>query len=284
MRIFVLGDASRSGVKEAAHQLMPLLQKHAEIVLVDLYREKDLRTCQADLALVLGGDGAILRAARQMGYCQVPVLGINLGKLGFLADLSPDELTDCLPHVVNQEYRVVEHLMFECLLEPPADTEAAASKPILGLNEVVIQAGQPFHMIDLELQIDGESVTRFRGDGLIIGTPVGSTGHNLSAGGPILQQGLSAFVISSICPHSLTARPIVDSADKTYTIEVFRACAGTAVIIDGQELHAVRVGHRITVRKAPVSFGLVKVPGKSYYQTLRDKLRWGTLPNYRREP
>src|SRR5262249_45459019 len=205
----------------------------------------------ADLALVLGGDGAILRAARQMGYRQTPVLGVNLGKLGFLADLSPDDLREVFPRVVQGDYRVTCHLMFECAAEAPGQ-----SQTFLGLNDLSVHAGRPFHMIDLDLIVDGETVSRFSGDGLIVSTPVGSTAHSLSAGGPILGQELAAFVITPICPHTLTNRPVVDSADKVYTIALRRTSPGTAVVIDGQETVPLTVEHRVTIRKAPVSFGL----------------------------
>ena len=279
MRILVLGNAKRPGVPEAAESLLPFLREHAEVVLVDLLQEENLSICDADLTIVLGGDGAILRAARQMGYCQTPVLGVNLGRLGFLADLSPDELRACFPAVVRGEYRVTRHLMFECLVEAPGD-------PIkyLGLNEIAVQTGPPFHMIDLELSIDEEAVWRYSGDGLIVSTPIGSTAHSLSAGGPILGQTLDAFVITPICAHALSSRPVVESADKVYTIRIKRATPGIALVIDGQEQVPLSVDHRVTVRKAPVTFGLVKVPGRGYYQTLREKLHWGTGPNYRSEP
>jgi len=286
MRIFVLGNGQRPGVQEEAERLLPFLRQHAEVVGYDLFQEEDLGCIEADLALVLGGDGSILRAARQMGYCQLPILGVNLGKLGFLADLTPEEVRCCFAAVVGGAFRVSRHVMFECVVTEAGDDPAApaASRTFLGLNEVVVHAGPPFHMIDLDLEVDGEAISRFSGDGLILSTPVGSTGHNLSAGGPILGQELAAFVITPICPHSLTSRPVVDSADKVYSIAIRRACAGTALVVDGQELVPVTVAHRVTVRKAPVTFGLVKVPGRSYYQTLRDKLRWGTHPNYRHEP
>ncbi|HEV3263115.1 MAG TPA: NAD(+)/NADH kinase [Gemmataceae bacterium] len=278
MRIFVLGNAHRPGVTEEAQRLVPWLRQHCDVIVHDLLQAQDLGVLSADLALVLGGDGAILRAARQMGYRQTPVLGVNLGKLGFLADLSPDELRGCLPQVLRGEYRVTRHLMFECALQTPE-----GSRTLLGLNEVVFQTGPPFNMIDFDLFVDGEVIARFSGDGLILSTPVGSTGHNLSAGGPILEQGLSAFVITPICPQMLSNRPVVDSADKVYTVVVRRAPAGAALIVDGQEIIPVAAGQQVTVRRAPVSFGLVKVAGRSYYQTLRDKLRWGTPPNYRAE-
>jgi NAD+ kinase len=279
MRIFVLGNGQKPGVRAEAERLLPFLREHCEIVLVDLDQEADLSGLVADLTLVLGGDGAILRAARQMGYHQVPVLGVNLGKLGFLADVRPDELRACFPCVVRRDFRVTQHLMFECVVEEPG-----GRRTFLGLNEIAIQTGPPFHMIDLELIVDNEGVARYSGDGLIVSTPIGSTAHSLSAGGPILGQELSAFVITPICPHSLTSRPVVDSADKIYTIAIRRGADGAALVIDGQETVPMTAEQQVTIRRAPVTFGLVKVPGRSYYQTLREKLLWGTPPSYRDEP
>jgi NAD+ kinase len=279
MRIFLLGNANRPGVQEEADRLQPFLTQHCEIVVYDLLQVRGLSEFTADLTLVLGGDGAILRAARQMGYQQTPVLGVNLGKLGFLADLSPDELRAVFPQVVQGEYRVTRHLMFECVVETPD-----GSQTCLGLNDVAIFAGPPFHMIELDLLVDGETVAHVSGDGLIVSTPVGSTAHNLSAGGPIVGQELEAFAITPICPHTLTSRPVVDSADKVYTIQVRRASVGTTLVVDGQESIPLTPQHRVTLRRAPVTFGLVKVRGRSYYKTLRDKLHWGTQPAYRTEP
>jgi NAD+ kinase len=234
------------------------------------------------MALVLGGDGAILRAARQMGYRQVPVLGVNLGRLGFLADLSPADLRACFSQVVDGDYRITRHLMFECLIYPaPGSGQASPPRTFLGLNEVVFHTVPPFHILDLDLAVDGDSVARFSGDGLILSTPIGSTAHSLSAGGPILGQELPAFVITPICAHSLTYRPVVDSADKEYTIHLGREGDEAVVIVDGQENIAVTSQQRVTIRRAPITFGLVKVPGRSFYQTLRDKLRWGTQPHFR---
>jgi len=279
MRIFVLGNGTRPGVREEAERLLPFLKEHCEVAVFDLSQREELGHCKADLALVLGGDGAILRAARQMGYCQTPVLGVNLGKLGFLADLSPEQLCASLPRIASGEYRVTRHLMFECQVATKEE-----NRTFLGLNDVSVHAGHSFHMIELDLIVDGESVLQFAGDGLIVSTPVGSTAHSLSAGGPILGQELPAFVITPICGHALTNRPVVEASDKVYTIAIRRAWPGTAVVVDGQEIISLTVGDQVTVRRAPVSFNLVKVTGHSYYQTLRDKLRWGTGPNYRSEP
>jgi NAD+ kinase len=278
MRIFLLGNGQRPGVPEAAAQLRPFLRQYCEIVLDDLEQKEDLSQLTADITLVLGGDGAILRAARQMGYHQIPVLGVNLGRLGFLADLSAEEMCCCFPQVVAGNYRVTEHLMFECLVEGPDGPWT-----FLGLNEIAVQTGPPFHMIDLELIVDGEVVSYYTGDGLIVSTPIGSTAHNLSAGGPILGQELPAFALTPICPHALTSRPVVDSADKVYTIAVRRSAESSVLVVDGQMHLPLTEQHRITIRKAPVRFQLVKVPGRSYYRTLRDKLHWGLLPGYRNE-
>jgi NAD+ kinase len=285
VRLYLLGNDQRPGVREEADRLKPFLSQHASIIVCDLCQECDLAALPpADIALVLGGDGAILRAARQMGYRQVPVLGVNLGRLGFLADLTPDELRACFPKVVAGEFRVTRHLMFECRLEPAAPRPDAPQGPLLGLNEVVFHTAPPFRMLDLDLEIDGDRATRFSGDGLIVSTPVGSTAHSLSAGGPVLGQELSAFVITPICPHTLTYRPVVDSAEKVYTITMPSDGQKAVLVVDGQDTFPLAAGDRVTVRRAPVTFGLVKVPGRSFYQTLRDKLRWGTGPSYRGEP
>jgi NAD+ kinase len=278
MRFYVLGNPTKPGVRDEAERLVPCLRELGEVVVYDLDQAADLSRTAADLAFVLGGDGAILRAARQMGYNQVPVLGINLGKLGFLADLSVEEAHCCVSKLVKGEYRVTSHVMFECVI-----ADGSKRETFLGLNELVIVTGPPFHMLEYEVQIDGEPALHCAGDGLILSTPVGSTAHNLAAGGPILGQELPAFVITPMAPHTLTTRPLVDSADKMYTIRL-RQADGAWAVIDGQDQRPLTLDHRVTVRQAPVAFRLVKVAGKSYFHTLRDKLRWGTSPNYRGEP
>jgi NAD+ kinase len=278
MRFYVLGNPTKAGVRETADRLVPCLREVGDVVVFDLEQSADLSRTSADMAFVLGGDGAILRAARQMGYNQVPVLGINLGKLGFLADLGVKEANECLSGLLDGDYRVTSHLMFECVV-----ADGASSECYLGLNEIVIETGPPFHMVEYEVALDGETVLRCAGDGLILSTPVGSTAHNLAAGGPILGQELQAFVLTPLSPHTLTTRPLVDSAEKVYTIRLTQA-RGVWLIIDGQDQLPLTLDHRLTVRRAPVQFKLVKVRGQSYFHTLRTKLRWGIGPNYRGEP
>ncbi len=251
--------------------MLPLVARHAEVVLVDLASESDLSSVEFDLALVLGGDGSILRAARQMGRRQRPVLGVNLGKLGFLADLSPDELCAQLPRICSGKLPVVEHLMFDCMLE----REGRVVAERLGLNEVAILAGPPFAVLAVDLYVDSELVTTYICDGLILSTPVGSTAHSLSAGGPILRQDLQAFAISPISPHTLTNRPVVDSADRVYELVVPHPHDGTSIVVDGIVLSKVLPNDRVRVRRSEARFQLLAVPGHSYYRTLREKLGWG---------
>jgi NAD+ kinase len=277
VKVYVLGNAERAGVTVEVDRWLPTLREKTDVLLVDLRQERDLSTfAAADVALVFGGDGAILRAARQMGYRQTPVLGINLGRLGFLADIHPNDFLDSLTHVVNKNFRVTNHLMFECVIEGGGVQE----QKVLGLNEVVVHAMPPVRMLDLELEVDGAAVSRFGGDGLIVSSPIGSTAHNLSAGGPILGQELNAFVITPICPHTLTYRPIVESSERTFAIRLGAGAAQAVVVVDGQAVAQITPKQRIVIRKAAVTFQLVKVPGRTYYQTLREKLRWGTPPGY----
>jgi NAD+ kinase len=285
VKVVVLGNALKEGVTVAVERWLPFLRQHAEVLAVDLNQEVDV--AQLDnptLALVFGGDGAILRAAHQMGYHQVPVLGVNLGRLGFLADVLPQELEERFLQVAQGAYRVTQHLMYECLIEIERDGGYETVHTFLGLNEIVVYTIPPMHMLDLHIQVDGVEAAHFYGDGLIISTPIGSTAHNLSAGGPILNQELPAFVLTPICPHALTYRPVVDSADRVYTIRIGRQCENAVLIVDGQENHILHCGERIRLRRAPVDFRLARVPQRGYYETLRDKLRWGTPPNYSGEP
>lgn len=278
MRCYVLGNAAKPGVRDEADRLRPRVAALGEVVVFDLDRQADLSRTSADIAFVLGGDGAILRAARQMAYQQVPVLGINMGKLGFLADLSLGEVESILPQVAAGDYRVTSHLMFECSL-----TRGGSTQTFLGLNDTVIETGPPFSMLTIDVEVGGETALQFAGDGLVVSTPIGSTAHSLAAGGPILGQELEAFVVTPLSPHTLTSRPLVDSADTVYTIRL-RQGRGAWLVVDGQDQIPLAADDVVTVRRAPVAFKLVKAAGRSYFRTLRDKLRWGTPPNYREPP
>ncbi len=271
MRVVLLGSSDRAEIRQAAERLREVVEKYAEIVVCDFSGQADLSATEADLAVVLGGDGSILRAAHQMGRRQMPVIAVNLGRLGFLADVSPDRLGDTLQAVVAGKAEVISHLMIRCSVIQESRVVAEQ----IGLNEVAVQSGPPFALMDVNLYVDAEWVTTYSCDGLIVSTPVGSTAHSLSAGGPILRKDLQALVISPISPHTLSNRPVVDSAERTYEMVVARARGKPAVVLDGMVIATVQPGSRVQVCRADVDFQLVAPPGHSYYRTLREKLGWG---------
>ncbi|MDG2384657.1 MAG: NAD(+)/NADH kinase [Pirellulaceae bacterium] len=268
--VMLLGS-DQSSVKAALSRIRPILAEHATIVLEDFTFQQDLKSIEADFALVLGGDGTILRSARQMGIRQRPVLGVNLGKLGFLADLSVDALIKVFADVCAGKFSVIDHLMLACRVE--RDGQPIIDR--LGLNEVAVLGGPPYSIMDVDLYVDAELVTTYSCDGLIISTPVGSTAHSLSAGGPILRKNLQAFVVSPISPHTLTVRPVVDTADRVYEMVVKEPNADTSVVVDGEMLQVLTPRDRVIVRRAEPQFQLIEVSGHSYYRTLRNKLGWG---------
>jgi NAD+ kinase len=270
-RTIVLGASDRPHVIDEAERLRGDLDRHCDIVVWDMGFEADLSQHEADLVIVFGGDGSILRAAHSLAGRPLPVVGVNMGKLGFLADLAPEDFIAALPEICQQRCRVIEHLMYDA--EVWRDGEVIERH--LGLNEVAVLAGPPFQMLEVHLYVDGDLATTYSCDGLIVSTPVGSTAHNLSAGGPIVRKDLQAFVICPISPHTLTNRPVVDTADRTYELVVTNPNSGSGVVADGCWLTSLEPNDRVRVRRAEATFRLVEVAGHGYYRTLREKLGWG---------
>ena len=271
-RAILLGSGDRRPrILEQSVELRPLIEKHFDIVCEDFDYDENLAESNADIAIVLGGDGSILRAAKQMGTRQIPVLGVNLGKLGFLADVQPDQLGTALTEISAGRYKLVDHLMMSCQVTRNGEVRADE----LGRNEAAILGGPPFSIQQIDLWVDGELATSYTCDGLIISTPVGSTAHNLSAGGPILRKNLQAFVISPISPHTLTVRPVVDTADRIYEIVVRQPNDSTCIVLDGQVITALEENDRVRVKRADSVFQMIQTEGRHYYRTLREKLGWG---------
>jgi NAD+ kinase len=267
----ILADGSRAELRAAVDRLRPTIERYLPVAHVSNDFASDLAKVKADLAIVLGGDGSILRAAHQMGYRQRPVLGVNLGRLGFLAALQPEQLDQVLPEIAAGRHRLVEQLMFECSMT----RGGRELHSVLGLNEASVLAGPPFALIDVQLYVDGELVTTYSCDGLIVSTPVGSTAHSLSAGGPILRNNLQAFVILPISPHTLTHRPVVDSADRIIELAVPAPNEGTSLVVDGRVISNLTAEDRVRIVRSEARFQLVEVSGQSYYRTLHNKLGWG---------
>ena len=273
LRIAIVAASRTERVRDEAARQRSILERlgHAVRLLVGDEQATHPDDADDDLVIVLGGDGSILRTAHWMGYRQRPTLGVNLGTLGFLAHLAPEEFESALGEILAGRFRLVDHLMFECEVV----REGRVVHRRLGLNETSILAGPPFSMIEIALLVDGEDATTYRGDGLIVSTPVGSTAHSLSAGGPILREDLDAFLFTPLAPHTLTNRPVVDSAARCYELVVPKPNAGTSCVVDGRVVAELEVGDRVRVRRAAPRFTLVETGSHGYYRTLREKLDWG---------
>jgi len=278
LKLIVLTGSDRPEVLKAWDSLLPLMRDTDGVEVVGTFaRQDDIPADHgADIVVVIGGDGSILRGCRQLGDRQLPIAGINLGRLGFLADITVEDFCGNLRQLCDGDYSISEHLMFRC----EHHSEGRVSSD-LGLNEVTVTAAGSLKMLDINLAIDDEPITTFSCDGLIVSTPVGSTAHNLSAGGPILRQDLQAFCITPICPHTLTIRPIVDSAERTYELTVANPPEGVTLVIDGQISRPIREGDRIVVKRAEATFKLIRFSGHSYYNTLHRKLGWRGQLDYR---
>ncbi len=265
-----MGAGDRAGVLEAFEQLRPQIERYVEIVATDFQWKRDMSAVDSDIAIVFGGDGSVLRSAHAMRDKQRPVLAVNLGTLGFLANIQTENLIEVLQSLAPAHLKTVRHLMLDCKLYKEGEK---SSERWYSLNEVVVfheEGG--FHIVNIALAVDGLPVTTFRCDGLILSTPFGSTGHSLSAGGPILRKDLDAVVITPISPHSLSQRPVVDSADRTYEMRVVGNRG--KVLLDGTEVATITPEDRVVICRADVAFQMLDLPGHGYYATLRDKLGW----------
>lgn len=271
-------DGDRPALRERAEALRPVIEGLLPVVAIENDLEPPFEPSAAEIAIALGGDGTILRSARLMGRQQLPLVGVNLGKLGFLAGINPADLETALPQVAARRHRLVDHLMIDCSIVRDGETLSTR----LGVNEAAILAGEPFAMIEVDLRIDGDLAATYSSDGMLISTPVGSTAHNLATGGPILRKDLSAVVVSAINPHTLTVRPVVDSADRVYELTVPDPNPGTRLMVDGQVVGPLLAGDTVRVVRSPAVFQLVEVSGQTYYRTLREKLGWGRQPRDRR--
>ncbi len=229
----------------------------------------DWAQSQPALAIALGGDGTLLHAARQLRTQGTPLLGVNLGTLGFLTELAPEEMAAGLAQVLQGEAREDRRSVLA------AEVRGATVKRLEALNDFVISKGPLARVIDFELMIEGENVAHYRADGLIVATPTGSTAYSLSAGGPLVQPELAAWAITPICPHALNNRPLL--VRDTARIEIHMLAVGeqTYLTMDGQPGCPLAAGDRIIFQKSPHDVRLVRRPGYSYYDLLRRKLKWG---------
>ncbi len=226
---------------------------------------------RADLLLVLGGDGTLLAAVRALGDRNVPLLPVNLGQLGFLTSVKLDELYPILEQVLAGQHRISER----ALLEVEVVRDGASIARHRALNDAVLTKTSLARIMDFELHIDGAFVCSYRADGLILATPTGSTAYSLSAGGPVVYPILDAFVITPICPHTLTNRPLVVPDSVKLAVRPAEQEHAVVLTMDGQVREDLRPGDRATLRKAPQKARLVRPPRKTYFEILHSKLKWG---------
>ena len=225
----------------------------------------------ADLILVLGGDGTLLKAARLYGGQGTPILGVNLGGLGFLTEIALEEFYSILEKIFQGDFQTETRMM----LKAQIIRQDQVLEPTVFLNDVVINKGALARIIDLETSIDNQFLTIYRGDGLIVATPTGSTAYNLAAGGPILHPALRTIILTPICPFALTNRPIILQDNSVIDIRLGAKARDVWLTIDGQIGHPLAPGDLIRVQRASGQITLIKSPVKNYFEILRAKLKWG---------
>lgn len=240
----------------------------------------------ADVLVVLGGDGTILAQARRCAALNIPVLGVKIGNLGFIAEFDPASFVRHASTIFSTDapLNLAERMMLDASVI--AAGAAAPSFRDAALNDAVVTAGPPYRLIELDVYIDGEPGPTLRGDGVIIATPVGSTAYNVSAGGPIVAPDLDSFTITPIAAHSLAFRPIVLPSTHTIELEIRRANdddgAGTTLVLDGQVHHRLPTGSRVRLSRSPHVVRLVRNPDATFWSTLIRKLHWASAPGQRR--
>lgn len=278
MRIILTGNGTKPQIAAAVSELLPWLRERVDVAVVDLGMDMDLRSVRADVAVILGGDGAILSTARRLGDNQIPAIGVNLGKFGFLAEVLPGEFRQRFADILEGRYRISARMMLRCSLRRDERTVAEW----LALNDVVASRGALSRLVGLGLLVDGTRATTYNGDGVIVATPTGSTAHSLSAGGPVVDPGVEAMVVTPICPHTLTNRPVVLPADVEITLCAEYTPVRVGLTVDGQVYEEIAQGDRVVIRRARKTFQLIDLGLRTYYDTLREKLHWGGSTQYHR--
>jgi NAD+ kinase len=227
---------------------------------------------QADLAVVQGGDGSMLNAARHLAMHQVPLVGVNQGRLGFMTDIASGDMLQAMDQILAGRHAVEERTM----LAAEVRREGATALSTLALNDAVVNKGAVGRLIEFLVHIDGEFVYDLRADGIIVATPTGSTAYALSSDGPILQPSVPGFALVPICPHTLSNRPIMISDRSVIEITLKRSIEAR-LHFDGQLQYDLREGDRVTIRRAAQTITFVHPPGYSYYAMLREKLHWSEV-------
>jgi len=283
-RVLLIVNRSKRLVRESLDEVRELINRHGTIVgEIDADSNRVEDAGGADLIVVLGGDGTFLAQARRCVHLGLPILGVNLGNLGFLAEFDLDSLRAQAPRLLGDgEVELDERMLIRS--EIRRDGDVLRVEECLATNDVVITAGFPFRLITICVRIDGHEGPVLRGDGVIVATPTGSTAYSASAGGPIIAPGVEALTITPLAAHSLAFRPIVVPASSSVDLEIREAnvpdsgTGGTTLVLDGQVQYALRPGDLLALRTAPERAKIVRNPQSSYWKTLIRKMHWGVTP------
>jgi len=272
-RLYVSANLKRKPeLKDVLEELLPWLKSETTLVGCDRNGSASLNDVAADLILVFGGDGSILSVARRLNGNPTPVLGVNTGQLGFLAEAYRKDLKEVLPRVLRGERVINPRMMLAVSFNIPGKKGA---REFLALNDAVLLRQPMDSMMTLDVRVSGEQISNYKGDGLIVATATGSTGYNLSAGGPILSERLKAMIVTPICPHTLANRTIVlDGGEQLAICPSTRADQRVQLVMDGQLNFCLKSGTEVRIRRADKEFNLVTLGTKGRYEIIRDKLHW----------
>jgi NAD+ kinase len=271
-RVFLVGNAKKPSVPEVYGRLTSLVRAHCILVGASLDGGLDLlKATPADYVIVLGGDGTILSVAQTLQQNQVPIVGVNLGKLGYLAAYAVGEFEQLLDRILTDRSLITERMMLDVEVHERGDRTYSG----VAVNDCAIRVGAPFRTVGLGLHIDGQRVTTIVADGLIIATPTGSTAHNMSCGGPIIQPDVEAVIVTPDAPHSLTHCPIVLGPEARVSVTILESSEGAALVLDGRYICPLAGGTTVQVGKSAAKFHLVHHPDRQSWDTLIMKLKWG---------
>lgn len=279
-KLVIFGDPQKGPVAEAMQDFARYFKDKAHVLAschIARCTPEILSDC--DFAVVLGGDGSIISAARDLSQAGVPVIGVNLGKLGFLAEFSVGEFKEMYDAIISGKAPLEKRMILGCRVYEGSDRSREKFRS-RAVNDVFIAAGPPFRVIELTIAVDGQHVASCVSDGIIVSTPTGSTAYSLSAGGPILEGSMEAMVITPICPHCLSFRPIVIDAGSVVEVRCTRINEGTTVSIDGQISTELSLNDVVSVQREQGSFLVVNNPMRTRWDTLATKLGWAERPGY----